>query len=343
MIRTYKIKHEKDFSHELELAEKVAWAGLYLGTRSSKDVKHIGLKSMIANQILKKYSKNKNLKSIKSVKLTIPNQGISIKDGKIWVPSVKTSLEIWFDRNFEKINQIEIGKEYAYISAQYKDVEPYKPETIIGVDRNTKNHAVVASNINTGKVSKLGKSCNHVHNKYKQMRRKFQRKKKLKKAKQVKNREKRIVKDINHKISRKLVNDAKEMKGGIVLENLKSIRKTAKTRRKQRYSLNSWSFYQLGQMIEYKAKELGVPIFYVAPQYTSQRCSSCGHIEKSNRNQSLFECKNCGKVENADVNAGFNIAYLYQNGISQFCKERDLQNGSTGTPEKAMLVKPQQL
>ena len=340
MILTYKIKHGKDFSRELLLAKKVAEHGIKHRILSSKDVKHIGLKSVIANQILRKYSRNKNAKKVNNVKLTIPNQGIKIDD-RIYIPSLKLFLEIWFDKNFKKINQIEIGKEFAYISVNYKESKVYEPETFIGVDRNTTKHTIVASDIENGKVLKLGKFCNHIHNKYKHIRKNLQKKGKFKKLKKIKNRESRIVKDINHKITTALINYAKKVKGGIVLEKINGIRQTAKTRKKQRYSLNSWSFYQQQIMIEYKSKKLGVPVFYVEPQYTSQRCSKCGHIENANRNGNLFYCKNCGTVENAGANAGFNIAYLHQQGISQFCKESDLQKGSTDTLKEAMLENPQ--
>ena len=339
MIQTYKIKHKQDYSKELILAEKIAWHGKYTGCRSSNDVKHIGLKSMIANQILKKYSNNRKLKNIKSVKLTIPRQGIKIKYNKIYLPCLKLSLDIYFNRNFDKINQVEIGKEYAYISVTYPETEQIKPTSFFGVDRNSTSHVLVASNIKTGKVLKLGKSCKHIHSKYKEIRRQLGKKKKLKKLKSIKDREKRIVKNINHKISKALIERCIRDKSGIVLENLKQIRQTSKSRRKQRYTLNSWSFYQLAQMMEYKAKKLGIPIFYIEPQYTSQRCSKCGHIEKANRNGKLFCCKKCGKVENADVNAGFNIAELHQIGISQFSKESDLLEGNTDIPKKAMVLK----
>lgn len=337
MILTYKIKHDRDFSRELILAKKVAKVGIQQRTLSSKDVKHIGLKSIISNQILRKYSRNKNARKVNNIKLIVPNQGIKIKDNKIYIPCLRISLEIWFNKNFKKINQIEIGKEFAYISVSYDEIKTYVPKTVIGVDRNTTKHVLVSSNINTGKVLKLGKSCNHIHNKYKNIRKNLQKRGKFKKVKEIKNRESRIIKDINHKTTTALVQYAKKVKGEIVLEKLDGIRKNTKTRRKQRYSLNSWSFCQQQQMIEYKSKKYGVPVFYVEPQYTSQRCSKCGHIEPTNRNGKLFHCKRCGKVENADVNAGFNIAFAYQNGISRFAKDRDLAKGSTDALREAMV------
>jgi putative transposase len=113
MILTYKVKHGKDFSHELGLAKKVALFGLEHKSTSSADVKHFGLKSAISNQILKKYSKNKKLKNVRSVKLTIPNQGIRVVDDKVYVPCLKLSLDIYFDKAFTKINQVEIGEQFA--------------------------------------------------------------------------------------------------------------------------------------------------------------------------------------------------------------------------------------
>jgi putative transposase len=335
MILTYKIKHGRDFTRELSLAKKIADFSLTTKSWSSAQVKHIGLKSVIACQILRKYSRNKTIKSVKSVKLPIPSQGIKLIDGKIWIPCLKLSLEIWFPQPFQKINQIEIGEEFAHISVSYPNIPPKKVSEIIGIDRNTTHHSIVASCINSGKVLKLGKSCNHIHQKYRNMRKDLQKNGKYRKVKEIKNREQRIVRDTNHKITTTLIRYARDNDAALVLEDLKLIRRTAKTGRRQRYSLNSWSFYQQQMMIEYKAKKFGVEVHFVEPQYTSQRCSICGHIEQANRVKNLFSCKKCGTVEDSGVNAGFNIAFLQQQGIPRFSKERVLLEGNTDTPEEA--------
>ena len=67
-----------------------------------------------------------------------------------------------------------------------------------------------------------------------------------------------------------------------------------------------WSM--LVGMLEYKQQWRGGLLVKVDPKYTSQTCSSCGHIAKENRpTQAKFECVSCGYVANADINASRNI------------------------------------
>ena len=110
MILTFNIKHNMDLSDELKKARRVAEYAVKTRTLSSKDVKHFGLKSIIANQILRKYSRNKKIKKVGHVNLTIPNQGIRVNKEKqeIYIPSLKLTLQYSFRNDFEKINQIEI-------------------------------------------------------------------------------------------------------------------------------------------------------------------------------------------------------------------------------------------
>lgn len=55
-------------------------------------------------------------------------------------------------------------------------------------------------------------------------------------------------------------------------------------------------------------QRFGIESIEVDPAYTSQRCSSCGHVHKSNRNGDIFRCHRCGLTLHADVNAARNIA-----------------------------------
>jgi len=334
MILTYKIKHGRDFSDELGKAKKIAKFAIQTKSLSSKDVKHIGLKSMIANQILRKYSRSNTVKSIKSVKLAVPNQGIKVDHDTriITAPCLKLSLRYEFPDNFEKVNQIEIGEEYAHVSVSIPEPELIKAEKWIGVDRNTVGHIAVVADPETGKVVKLGKSALHIHQKYKNLRKGLQKKGKYGKVKQIKDRENRIVKDINHKVSRKIVDTAKESGKGIKLEDLTGIRNGKNTAKSFHYAKNSWSFYQLQNQIEYKAKLLGVEVAYVDPAYTSKSCSRCGLI--GDRNKKSFKCPHCGHVDHADSNAGFNIAK--RPCIDRSTKERDLVEGNTDIPKVAL-------
>ena len=109
----------------------------------------------------------------------------------------------------------------------------------------------------------------------------------------------------NHKYSRALIDYAvKNGCGTIQMEDLTGINKKKKF-------LRNWSYYDLQQKIEYKAKEVGIEVKYVAPKDTSKRCSKCGYIDDDNRpDQPTFICLNpmCDFKENADYNASQNLA-----------------------------------
>lgn len=125
--------------------------------------------------------------------------------------------------------------------------------------------------------------------------------------------ESRFVRDVNHQISKHIVETAKRTGTGIALENLTGIRQRVRHRKPQRSTLNSWAFRQLGDFIAYKAEQAGVPLTWVNPAYTSQTCSECGHRDKRNRtDQATFACRRCGILLNADHNAARNTAALGQ-------------------------------
>lgn len=178
----------------------------------------------------------------------------------------------------------------------------------IGCDRGIYNLATTSSGL---KFS--GKQVKHIRNRYSKLRQSLQSKgtkgaKRL--LKRLSGKEQRWMTNINHTTSMRIVDSCKS--GDVlVLEDLKYIRDRVRLQRKQRLIHHSWAFGQLGSFIEYKALERGIPVVYVDPRYTSQRCPACKHVERSNRNGHRFSCKNCGYIGNADIVASFNIRQVY--------------------------------
>lgn len=250
--------------------------------------------------------------------------------------------------------------EFAHISVAMPEPATTQATRFIGVDCNTTGHCTVVAIPHTGKIYKLGKQALHIHKKYRDIHKKLQKQGKYQLLRQIKHREKNITKDLNHKISKKLVEIATSEKSGIRFEKLSGIRKNPKYHKNFRYSINSWSYYQLQKFTEYKARMCGIEVAYVDPAYTSKSCSICGTL--GDRQSKKFQCVRCGHADHADVNAAFNIGLPISHcafaraahtvpkahTMSQSCKERDLHEGSTDTPQTAppkMLatVEPQTL
>lgn len=81
---------------------------------------------------------------------------------------------------------------------------------------------------------------------------------------------------------------------------------------KQKADLNrsilEQGWYEFKRQLGYKLAWQGGELVEVAAQYTSQKCSSCGHTAKANRKkQDKFACVSCRHKQNADTNAAKNI------------------------------------
>lgn len=315
-MKTYRIKHNINYTDELQKAKQVAlWAVNNKNKTSSKHVKHIGLKSAIANQILKKYGTNPNAKAVSKVKLTIPgaNGNIQVKDGLIYVPCLnKTKITAWFDLNqIAKICQIEVDNNWYYVTVEEKEPPvPYLTDEYLGIDLNTSEHfAVISSGSN---ILKRGKSLAHIKNSKHRIRKKLQKALKYRTLKQLKNK-------------------------GIKLEDLKGIRDSSNSNykgKKFRRATNNWNYATFRFMVEYKARICGVPLEFVDPAYTSQKCSRCGHTEKANRKNKKFKCLSCGHADHADANASFNIAFAPRLVIAPKAKKERFRKG-VSSPEAA--------
>jgi putative transposase len=220
-----------------------------------------------------------------------------------------------------------------YLNIQFQtDVNDVpKNNKYIGIDRGINKLAVTSDN-----RFSLGGKTKQVCNKYLRERKILQRigtrsaKRHLCK---LKSKEKRFKADINHQISKQIISPL--IPGTtIVLEDLTGIRDN-RTSKKLRSAINSWNYFQLEQFLKYKAEAKGIHIEYVDARYTSQRCSKCGFIKRSNRkSQSDFKCKECGFELNADLNAARNI-------VSKHLVATNYpQENSLGESERAAINQP---
>ena len=122
-------------------------------------------------------------------------------------------------------------------------------------------------------------------------------------------RENRWMQDVNHCISKALV-ESNPDGTMFVIEDLTGIRSaTERVKVKNRCISVSWSYYDLEQKLSYKALRHHQLVEKVNPAYTSQTCPKCGHTEKANRNKKIhfFCCKNCGYKSNDDRIGAMNL------------------------------------
>lgn len=101
----------------------------------------------------------------------------------------------------------------------------------------------------------------------------------------------------------------------IVVENIKDIFRNSKKERKLskvgRSKFQRWCYAHLFERLKQLTEATGVHLLSVNPVYTSQKCSECGAVHKSNRSGENFRCRNCGYTIDADYNASLNILKTY--------------------------------
>lgn len=202
--------------------------------------------------------------------------------------------------------------------------------TFIGVDLGIVRLATVATP-DTVKFFN-GRSIRHRREHFADVRRRYQRHGRIDKVKATRGKERRWMKDINHKISRQLVDLANEYDNPvIVFERLDGIRYRTRGSKRFNRMMSSWAFRQLIDFVQYKCEREGIPVIFVDPRGTSKTCNKCGHSTRANRpDQGTFRCVACGFEANADYNAARNIAALGPSALEQGPPDTAPDNAGTG-------------
>jgi len=199
------------------------------------------------------------------------------------------------------------GAFYLHQVCEVEEEEPLEPEAWLGVDLGIVNLATTSDG-----ESFSGAVVERKRVWYEHRRRVLQSagtKSAKRRLRKLAGRFARFQRNVNHRISKALVETAKRTCRGIALEELKGIRERARVRRRQRSRHHSWAFHQLRCFVSYKARLAGVPVQPVNSSYTSQTCPLCGHCDRSNRrSRDWFACSVCGFAGLADHVAAMVIA-----------------------------------
>jgi putative transposase len=106
-----------------------------------------------------------------------------------------------------------------------------------------------------------------------------------------------------HQVANSVLKFAEERNSAIVLEDLKGFK--SKRSKELNRRLSMWPRRKLHQIIEYKARWRGIPIFKVDPRDSSRTCPICGRIQDS-RMGAEFKCE-CGWHLDKHVNASISL------------------------------------
>lgn len=197
-------------------------------------------------------------------------------------------------------------------------------QRIVGIDRGLR--FITTAYDSQGKTNFInGRHLLGVRRKYKRLRSQLQKRQTAsarRRLKKIGHRENRYVTDMNHCISKALV----EQYGPntlFALEDLSGVRHVTKKRKKKdRYESVSWPYYQLQTLLAYKASLNHSMVVLVSAKYTSQRCPKCGRVRKENRNHDThtYMCDRCGYQTNDDRIGAMNIytlGSLWRSGVEK--------------------------
>jgi len=186
----------------------------------------------------------------------------------------------------------------------------------LGIDLGLNNIVTAADTMgNTPLIIKGGviKSINQFYNKqlskYKAIAKKCNKMEITIRIKKLHQKRNNIIQDFFHKTSRKVVNHCISHNIGLIIIGYnEGWKQEIHIGKKNNQNFVFVPFLKLVQQIEYTSEMVGIKVIRTREEYTSQKCSCCGVVRKSNRTyRGLYVCKDCGMVLNADVNASINI------------------------------------
>ncbi|MGA3109029.1 MAG: transposase [Candidatus Bathyarchaeia archaeon] len=220
-----------------------------------------------------------------------------------------------------------------------KEVESVVELTgVVGVDRNLNNLTVGNSDAVTyyemSKASEIAKTTRDIVRSFKRNDTRTRSAITGKYGERRKNR----VRQLLHRVSKRVVESALENRQGIVFEGIRDIRRLYRRGNGQgrgyRARMNDWPFHEVKRQVEYKAAWVGVPVIMLSgaeTRGTSRFCPRCGErLQSSKQLSRKLWCQRCREMFDRDLVAVLNIC---RRGRVRFAR-------SEGVGVEAMVKEP---
>lgn len=214
------------------------------------------------------------------------------------------------------------GKWYVSIQTERVVIDPVHPsQTGVGIDMGVTHFATLSD----GTHVKVLNSFRKHEMKLARLQRKLSKKQKLssnwQKQKRKLQKHHRKIANVRKDFLHKLSTTISKNHAMVVMEDLqiKNMSRSASgtieqpgrnvsAKRGLNKAILDQGWFEFRRQLTYKLTWRGGKLIAVPPQYTSQTCNHCGHIDKANRpTQAKFKCTACGFECNADHNAALNI------------------------------------
>lgn len=201
-----------------------------------------------------------------------------------------------------------------------KDVNEIKCNSAAGVDRNLGNLTVGNSQeitqYNLDKTVKIAENTRAIISSFKRNDRRIRQKLYAKYGRRKRNR----ISQMLHRVSKAVVQKAKQDTTALVFEDITHIRKLYRQGNGQgkhyRGKMNDWSFAEIKRLITYKADWEGIPVIQLTrgeTRNTSKLCPRCGKRTQMAERSDVFHkrqllCPECNKWMDRDVVAAMNLS-----------------------------------
>jgi len=248
-------------------------------------------------------------------------QSYRVKDGYVELLGGLRLRIIGWDRRYDSYPSgdarlvLKDGKLILEVSKHIPRTAKYSPGGVLAVDVNEKHIAVGNSRVELRFETPIKRALRYrllaegLQKKYSSSRYLVWRRRRgiRRRVAHFYARARRIVEDWVKKLSRRVVEIARQHQYAVAREDLTGLVKSlGELPREHRVALLMLSYRRLEFWLDWQAEKLGVPVVVVEPGGTSTTCPRCGARLRENGYRRL-KCPNCGYEANRDTVAVLNI------------------------------------